>query len=88
MSKPKKKFFDTAVGHFVKGIIRELPIVGGVLDHLKDPQDKGPGKIDKTTMAGQILAGGSVVTFILHSLGYIPAHVYDLVVAILAQVLE
>lgn len=84
----RKRFWQTKIGHFLKGIIREIPIVGGLVDHIKDPEDNAPGKIDKSTLAGQVLAGSSVLTFILHSLGYIPTHVYEVLVTLITQMLE
>lgn len=77
-SKTKKPFGQTKIGGVLKGLgsgllkgaIREIPIIGGLIDNKNSPTG-GEGKLVKNELAGQIVVGGLMLLIILESLGVI-----------------
>jgi len=86
----KKKFKDTTVGRLlggvVRGAIRELPIVGGVIDNFKSLEG-GVGNIKGSELTGQILAGGVVLLSLLHGLGFIEQTAFQVIISVLTGLL-
>jgi hypothetical protein len=87
----KKKFKDSLVGRIttgiLKGAVRELPIVGGMMDHAASPVDGGGvGKYSKTVLVGQISAGLIILSFVLHGAGYLNQTAIDLIVEIIQNI--
>lgn len=78
----KKPFKETKLGKFLRGIVREIPLVGGIKDHVQsiDPADGGEkGKLDKTELTGQLIAAAIVILPILKTFDLVPGWVIDLI---------
>jgi hypothetical protein len=87
--KMKKPFKETKVGKFLRGIVREIPFIGGIKDHVNstDPADGGEkGKVDKTELTGQIVGALVVILPILNTLGLLPGWVIDIIQQILENI--
>ncbi len=86
----KKKFKETTVGKVlggvIRGAIRELPIVGGVIDNFQSPEG-GTGQLKGSELTGQILAGGVVLLSLLHGLGLIEKSAFELIIGVLTAML-
>lgn len=85
----KKPFKETKLGKFLRGIIREIPLVGGIKDHVNsaDPADGGEkGKLDKTELGGQIVGAILVILPILHTLKVLPAWAIELIEKVLENI--
>lgn len=85
----KKPFKDTRFGKFLRGIVRDLPLIGGIKDHLEstDPADGGAkGKLDGATLSGQIVAVLLPALALAEYLGYLPPWLHDLIQTILDNI--
>jgi hypothetical protein len=85
----KKPFKNTKLGKFLRGFVREVPLVGGLKDHAQseDPRDGGEkGKLDKSELMGQLVAAGLVIVPILKTLDLLPAPIAELIEQILTHI--
>lgn len=87
----KKPFKDTKAAEILSGVlrgaIREIPVVGGVLDNIQNPSN-GEGNIDKNQLAGQIIMGGIVLSTVLFGLGVVEENAFMLIVEVLSNLLN
>lgn len=85
----KKPFKETWLGRLVRGFVRDLPLIGGIKDHLDstDPADGGEkGKLDKVTLTGQIMAILLPALALAEYLGYLPPWIHDLIVKVIENI--
>ncbi len=86
----KKKFNETTVGRVLGGVlrgaVRELPLVGGVIDNIQSPEG-GTGRIKASELTGQIIAGGIVLISLLRGLEIIEQTAFDVIIGILTAML-
>jgi len=73
------------IGNVLKGALREIPVVGGVIGNIESP-DGGVGKIEKSQLAGQIIAGGFVAITVMYGLGWINTTAFELIVEVIKNV--
>lgn len=85
----KKPFKQTRLGKFLRGFLREVPLVGGLRDHASstDPADGGEkGKLDRAELGGQVIGAALVILPILHTLGILPKWAIELIQSILENI--
>lgn len=85
----KKPFKLTLIGKFLRGFLRDLPLIGGIRDHIAsaDPADGGQkGKIDGTVLTGQITAVLLALLALGETLGYLPPWLHDLIQEVIQNI--
>jgi hypothetical protein len=86
MQKEEKRFGQTKIGQFLKGLlkgaVREIPILGGAIDNMNS-ETGGKGKVVTNELTGQLIIGAIVLFGVLAAFGVLSEELVSQIITFL-----